>query len=287
MIRVIGIGDNVCDKYQHLGMMFPGGQALNFSVYCRQELNEAAYIGVFGSDETAKHIIETLEKLQIDFSHARHYKGENGYAVIDLKDGDRVFVTSNKGGVLRLHPLKFTDYDLKYIESFDIIHTSNNSYIDEELPKLAALNNRLSYDFSGSWKDKEHTCTICKYIDFGFISASELSDEQTKLQLTNMHEWGCDMIIATMGERGALLYDGNRFYTITPKIMKPIDTLGAGDSFASGFLISFVEKTKECIPKKASSTYEKIIQDALENGTRFSAKTCMVQGAFGYGTKLI
>ena len=32
-MRVIGIGDNVCDKYEHLRLMFPGGQAANFAVY--------------------------------------------------------------------------------------------------------------------------------------------------------------------------------------------------------------------------------------------------------------
>lgn len=39
-MKVIGIGDNVCDKYIHLKTMFPGGQALNF----------AAYAGVLGAD---------------------------------------------------------------------------------------------------------------------------------------------------------------------------------------------------------------------------------------------
>ena len=32
-MKMIGIGDNVCDKYRTLGTMFPGGQALNVSVY--------------------------------------------------------------------------------------------------------------------------------------------------------------------------------------------------------------------------------------------------------------
>ena len=36
-MRVIGIGDNVCDKYEHLKMMFPGGQAMNFAVYAKIE----------------------------------------------------------------------------------------------------------------------------------------------------------------------------------------------------------------------------------------------------------
>ena len=34
-MRVIGIGDNVCDKYEHQKTMYPGGQALNFSIYAR------------------------------------------------------------------------------------------------------------------------------------------------------------------------------------------------------------------------------------------------------------
>ena len=34
-MRVIGIGDNVCDLYLNQGIMYPGGQALNFAVNTR------------------------------------------------------------------------------------------------------------------------------------------------------------------------------------------------------------------------------------------------------------
>ena len=34
--RVIGIGDNVCDKYYPSKIMYPGGQAMNFSVYAKK-----------------------------------------------------------------------------------------------------------------------------------------------------------------------------------------------------------------------------------------------------------
>ena len=50
-MRVIGIGDNVCDKYEHLRLMFPGGQAANFAVYAGMLGAESAYMGVFGRDE--------------------------------------------------------------------------------------------------------------------------------------------------------------------------------------------------------------------------------------------
>jgi hypothetical protein len=37
MLKLLGIGDNVCDKYRHLRKMFPGGQALNIDVYAKKE----------------------------------------------------------------------------------------------------------------------------------------------------------------------------------------------------------------------------------------------------------
>ena len=75
----------------------------------------------------------------MEFSRCRTYEGENGYAVVDLIDGDRSFVSSNKGGVLREHPLRLTASDLSYIDSFEVVHTSNNSYFDDQLPLLKPL----------------------------------------------------------------------------------------------------------------------------------------------------
>lgn len=32
MIKVLGLGDNVVDKYMHIHTMYPGGNALNIAV---------------------------------------------------------------------------------------------------------------------------------------------------------------------------------------------------------------------------------------------------------------
>ena len=45
--------------------------------------------------------------------------------------------------------------------------------------------------------------------------------------------------------------------------------LGAGDSFATAFLLAMLEK--------------KDIHAAMEAGAEFAAKTCLVNGAFGHG----
>lgn len=95
-ISVLGIGDNVVDKYLHSGIMYPGGNALNFAVYAKLAGIPSAFMGAFGNDDAAQHVQNVLHQLQIDISHSRHYTGENGYACIRLSHGDRQFVASNK-----------------------------------------------------------------------------------------------------------------------------------------------------------------------------------------------
>ena len=130
MIRVLGLGDNVCDVYLHTGIMYPGGQALNFAVYAASLGAQADYMGVFGSDAVAAHVKAVLDRKQIGRSHCRTFEGENGYARVTLKDGDRTFRGSNRGGVLQTHPIFLDAEDLSYDAGFDVIYTTNNGFTD-------------------------------------------------------------------------------------------------------------------------------------------------------------
>ena len=177
-MRVIGIGDNVCDKYVHQSTMYPGGQALNFAVYARMLGVESAYLGVFGSDEVAAHVRQTLDRRGVDRSRCRQYEGENGCARVSLVNGDRVFLGSNRGGVLREHPLELDGEDLAYIGGFDLCHTTNNSYMDEQLPRLREAGVPVSYDFSGQWTDEARVERVAPHVDYAFLSCGSVSLEQ-------------------------------------------------------------------------------------------------------------
>lgn len=64
-----------------------------------------------------------------------------------------------------------------------------------------------------------------------------------------------------------------------------MDTLGAGDSFATAFLLSFLESLERAGERMAADRplYEEEVRAALRRGAAFAAKTCLVQGAFGHG----
>ena len=56
--------------------------------------------------------------------------------------------------------------------------------------------------------------------------------------------------------------------------------MGAGDSFLTAFLLSFVEWLEG---NHDPSELEGAVMAAMDAGSKFSAKTCMVHGAFGHG----
>ena len=92
--KIIAIGDIVCDKYLSRGKMYPGGQCVNTCVYAKWNGVNSAYLGKYGNDEVAECVQETLKELEIDDTHCRHFQGENGFALVTLKETDRVFLGS-------------------------------------------------------------------------------------------------------------------------------------------------------------------------------------------------
>jgi sugar/nucleoside kinase (ribokinase family) len=79
-----------------------------------------------------------------------------------------------------------------------------------------------------------------------------------------IYSYGSRLVVITMGEAGALVYDGKKFYRqpiVKPK--KYINTIGVGDAFGSTFIAGlelFGGKIKPALKlaaKNASSVVEK------------------------------
>lgn len=276
MINFLGVGDNVCDVYLHEKTMYPGGQALNLSVYMRRLGARSAYFGLFGRDALAKHVCTALDAEGVDRSRCRSLEGPNGFALVNLVEGDRCFVGSNKSGPARTCSILRAE-DAPLLAGFDLIHTSNNSHLDDRLQLLRESGARLSYDFSLSWKDEERLAAICPQLDFAFFSCGDLPEETAWALTEKAQALGCNTAVATLGSRGALCRRDAMCMRHAPEPVQAVDTMGAGDSFAAAFLYSIV-----CAEKRGDRS-EAALRAAMEHGARFAANTCLVRGAFGYG----
>ena len=282
-MRVLGIGDNVADHYLHTNVIYPGGNAFNFAAFARMLGADVGYLGVFGDDFAGRHVHSVAEEMGLDLSRCRILHGENGRPKVQLRDGDRVFVGSNRGGVSRERPPVLDAEDLKYLASFDLLHSSINSFMETELPKMAATGVPVSYDFSNH--GTEMYCRAhCRHIDCAVFSCGHMSMGEIRDWVLAVHGWGTPCVIATRGAEGSVFSDGGRLYTHPAQMTEARDTMGAGDAFLTAFLLSWIGWLKGCGDSAPGSPErEEAIHRAMEAGTAFAAKTCMTDGAFGHG----
>ncbi|HEX3025803.1 MAG TPA: PfkB family carbohydrate kinase [Clostridia bacterium] len=279
MVRVLGFGDNVVDKYEHIKTMYPGGNCVNFAVYAKQNgVESSAYMGIFGTDSEAEHVIHTLGELNIETFKCRQIPGENGCAKVTLENGNRVFIGSNKGGVRKTNPFILDRFDLEYIKTFDLVHTGNNSYTESELSKIRQAGVEVSFDFSHGSTD-DYFKKVAPDVDYAFLSCSDQTEEEIRVILKKISDYGCKIVVATMGPRGCMAFNGSRYFFEPAVDAEVIDTMGAGDSLATSFMVHYVRG------KKQGTDQNTLIPHCLVEGSKFAIKTCMVPGAFDHGAR--
>ena len=56
-----------------------------------------------------------------------------------------------------------------------------------------------------------------------------------------LRKFGCNIAVVTMAEAGSAIFDGNNFFMIPPFKTDAIDPTGAGDTYAAGFMLKYLE----------------------------------------------
>jgi fructoselysine 6-kinase len=264
-MRLIGVGDNTADVYLHLGKMFPGGNAVNAAAFASRYGYQSSYLGWLGRDRAGQLILDALKDEGVDTSHCRQVDGSTAYCEIDLIEGDRVFGASDPGVRLQI---RLTDSDLAFIGSFDLVHTSIYSGLEQQLAQLAASAGRLSFDFS----DESNTDTLTKtlpYVKIAAISFPDQTEDEVESLLKWAHSQGPELVLVTQGEGGAFAYNGDRIVFQPVVETEVVDTLGAGDAFLTRFLVTYYSGTD--------------LETALHEAAHAAAEACRNYGAFGHG----
>ncbi|MFA5447692.1 MAG: PfkB family carbohydrate kinase [Sphaerochaeta sp.] len=277
MPRILALGDNVVDRFLDRAIMYPGGQAMNVSVYAHMLGVDSAYMGVFGNDENAELNINILKKFGIDFSRCRILNGKNAVAYVKTDNGERIFIESNKGGVARNYNWDFTEGDLSYIANFNLIHTDQNSYIENELSKLYDYGVKVSYDFSENLNE-EYLKMCAPYCYIAFISTGNHSEDYVLELMRDISQYNPVIVVATRGILGSVaLFQEQYFYQESFPVQVK-DTMGAGDSFAAGFLVSLL---------KSSRFSSDSVKVALYDGAKMAARICGLEGSYGHGRPFV
>ncbi len=263
-MRLLGVGDNVVDRYRDLGQMFPGGNALNVAVAARRGGADASYLGAIGTDRAGKAVLGALRAEGVGLERARIVDGSNAWADVNVVDGDRVFVESDEG----ISRFVLDDADLAYASTFDLVHTGDCSMIESQVADLAQRA-PVSFDFS-IHREPTYVDPLLPHLTVACFSASE-DDEPSVLELlAQTVARGPKWALATRGMAPAILSDGGHIWRQPVISTRIVDTLGAGDSFIGRFLAGLFGGEEPVA--------------ALEEAARAAAVNCGSYGAFGYGS---
>lgn len=259
MLSVVTFGDNVVDCYEDLGLMFPGGNALNVSVFARRFGANTSYIGAVSDDAAGRLIRDSLVNERVDISRLRVRQGRTAFCLIGNRKGEREFIRADLG-VSIIAPNKG---DLDYIAGFDAVHTGRSSHVEDQVDAFAerAL---LSFDFAVV-RDPAWVAKIAPRCFLASFSGGGLSPSAIKELFEGVICAGAQWCLVTRGPAGALLAGKDGITEVPAASVKPLDTLGAGDTFIARTLVGLLNREEPASLLLAAS------EAAGETCTRFSA----------------
>lgn len=246
-----------------------GGAELNVAIGCARLGLKAGFISRLGNDDFGKYILKTIRGEAIDISEVKLVDGyqTSVYFREVLSDGSsRSFYYRENSPT---STMKCEELDEEYFRAAKILHitgvfpsiTKNNQDIILEAIKLAKKNNLIiSFDPNirlKMWTKEEANSYIEKvlpYVDNILVGDEEieilLGDITIENAIKTFHDYGIGKVVIKKGDKGAIGSDGNSIYevdAIKPKAL--VDTVGAGDGFAAGFLTALCKDKsfKECV----------------------------------------
>lgn len=261
-MKLIAIGDNCIDYYEQTGLAFPGGNAVNVSVYFRRIGGKSAYIGAVGTDQFGQILLDGLKGKEVDVSHVHMEEGTTAVTQVELVEGDRVLGDYDEG-VMENFTIKEEDYP--FIESFDLVVSGFWGHAHQEFRYFHEKGMKTAFDFATKLDDplvKE----VIPYIDFAFFAHDGDDIDWIKDFMKKHHFFDSQIIVITRGDKGSIAYDGHTFYEYGIVPCTVVDTMGAGDSYIAGFLMASLED----LP----------IRDRMEMGAKTSAETIGYYGAW-------
>ncbi len=221
----------------------PGGSVCNTMRSMSSLGANSGFIGKIGDDSIGEFYEDALEKAGVT-SYFIKTGGLTGSCTVMISpDGERTMGTF-LGPAPTITPDEITEemlskYQCIYIEGYLLV---NEPLVRSMMEKAKKLGLKVALDlsnfnivnaFKGMLED-----IIPKYVDVLFSNESEAeayTGQKAAEAVRTLSEL-VEVSLVTLGKEGALIGSHGHFYSVPAEGGKPVDTTGAGDNFAAGFL---------------------------------------------------
>lgn len=236
------------------------------------------YIGKVGNDTFGEFFSNDMKANGIEPFMLKSATDTGRAIALISPDSERTFATY-LGAAIELADSdllaeQFKDYKILHIEGYLV----QNHALMLRAAELAKANNmKISIDMA-SFNVVEDNLDflkdyVKKYVDIIFANEEESKAFTGKEPEDSLNELAeqCEIAVVKIGSKGSLVKSAGKVYIIDPIKVNPIDTTGAGDLFASGFLYGLVNKKPldECgkIGSLCAGKVIEVIGSKMENKT--------------------
>lgn len=240
--------DLIADKVKLLDKeMASGGSAAN-TIHGLARLGvETAFIGTVGMDETGNFFGSDLEQSKIK-PLLKKSKTSSGLAsTLISKDGERTFGTYLGAAIelsgSDLKPEQFKGFDILHVEGYLV---QNHELLETILRLAKQTGLKISIDMA-SYNVVEDNLDffkemVARYVDILFANEEEAKAFTAKEPEAALNEMAklVEIAVVKTGSEGSMVKKGDQVTLIRPITANPMDTTGAGDLYAAGFLFGLI-----------------------------------------------
>lgn len=236
--------------------MAAGGSTANTMSGAAKLDVSTGYIGKVGRDERGRFFEKAMVETGVKPIMLTTDTPTGCAEAIITPDGERTFATY-LGAALELNaddirPEMFDGWDYFYVEGYLL---QNHALLDKILPMAKAKGLQIALDMASYnvvAENLEYMHHLTRdYLDIVFANEQEACTfAQTDDPVEALHHLAslCDIAIVKVGAEGSFIQQGDKIVRIDPIPAKVIDTTGAGDLWAAGFMAGLVngENLRKC-----------------------------------------
>ncbi len=228
-----------------------GGSAANTIIAFSQFGGKPGYQTMLGKDENGEFYAKEFKELGIELSAMLlEYESTGTCLVLITPDSERTMYTCLAASS------RYTDCDIDfelitnskwiYIEGYCFSQKHTTEAIFKAIDAAREAGSRIAVTFSDVFITANFHDSLEKVVrssDLLFCNEPEAKSFTGKDNVSEAMEAlssMCPNVVITLGSKGALVRWDGKTYEIPPYPVKPVDSTGAGDMFAGGFLYGII-----------------------------------------------
>jgi len=252
MIKIVGIGANVCDtlftvpnyptedtKMRADSMKLSGGGPCATGLVAASKLGgECAYIGNLTDDNAGKFLIEDMKRYNVSTEFVNVISGCTSFSSCIWLSEDSAARTCvfYKGDI---PALKLDDKQKKAIADAKILMIDGNEMdAAEEACKFANENGtKVLYDAGGLYVGVERLLPLTDILipseEFALgHTGAETAEDAAKILF---EKYSPEIVVITQGKKGGIIFDGKEVKEYPAFLVDAVDSNGSGDVFHGAF----------------------------------------------------